>query len=508
MSALSKFPFQIEDPLSLKEWVWKYLKPRNGNPAPRAHLLTINGLTYPIHKVFCFAAVPDPHELTPRKNVLRVNIQRSKRRYSMLSYLHSLRKGDLVFFFQADPQWPKDVFNRRGFRGIWKVVSNPFRDISSIKLPSGYEILGTCPHCQTPFDFGFGGLTEDKKCPLCGEAYGMVNVKTPQGTKKFSRIVLSARVLIEPLVIFERTAGDNRVYSDMSVEPLIWISRTDNAMGAGKGSSIRTLLPEEAAKIAFMLATEDFQRIDDSNCEQKYPGSTNTPIKDHNDVEVKYPRAKHDGRKWILEHEFHLNLYFSLNIDNQKHHLQNVLNIPLQKIDYWTTEFPWGYTGDTSDFVLSCWDDEKGRYLFYLKKKKKDVVDKKALAETLLYVPWVTQILTQFRHETRSIEIIPVIIGKTFKFTRLPKDYALKMKFLTMDKPKSVIVRTPLVIEYYLENIFSVNDVYTGEKQYYAQDISFQLKTFPTTSILPPPSTYTTTEVEKDFVVKRFLNSL
>jgi hypothetical protein len=488
--------------------IWNYLKPR-GRPAPRAHLFTINGLTYPLHKVYCFASVPDPHELGKQKRaqVLEVNAQRSKRRYSMLAYLHSVREGDLVFFFQADPQWPRDIFNRRGFRGMWIIDSKPFRDKTDIGLPSGYQILGSCPSCHTPFNFGVNSLEEGKKCPLCGSDYGLVTIATMQGTRKFSRVVLSARVLLKPLIVFKVAAGDNRVYGDVDTEPLLWISRADNAMGAGKGSSIRTLLPEEAAKIAYMLATEDSQEIDEEACSKKYPGNAQ-PIADHNCIEVKYPRVKKVGRDWFLEHEFHLNLYFSLHIDDHAHQLQSVLNMPLREVDYWTTEFPWGYTADTADFVVSCWNEENGRYRIYLFEFKKDFIDKKALAETLLYVPWVTRVMMLSRHETTNVEAVPVIVGRRSRINYLPKDYTLKLSLFGGRHSKNITVKTPLILEYEPVNIFRVKDNYSGNTSYYASDIVFSQKTLPTRLIRPLPATYTTTEVEKEWVVDQFLAPL
>ncbi|RLI82955.1 hypothetical protein DRP04_02720 [Archaeoglobales archaeon] len=500
----------LDDKDAFREIVWEYLKPEDG-PAPRAHLLTINGLTYPFNRDFCFAAVPDPHEITrTNSGTLQISTPRSKRRYSMLAYLHGIRPGDLIFFFQADPQWPKDVMNRRGFRGIWIAKSMPFRDTTAIKHPdTGYEILGACPACGTPFNFGQGGLENEKKCPLCGNKYGKVMVNTVTGTKKYSRVVLSARILIEPLIVFKRTAGDNRVYSDMSIEPLVWISRTDNAMGPGKGSSIRVLLPEEATKVAYMLATEDPQSIDENLCKYDYPGKTDNPIADHNNIESRYPRVKRVGNRYVLEHEFHLNLYFALHIDDPYHSLNKLLGVDISSVDYWTNEFPWGYTGDTADFVLSLWNDVEGRHTIYLFEFKKDIVDKKSLAEVLLYIPWVVQVMTQFRHETTDIVVQPVIVGKKFNgLFALPRDYGFQLKFFTSSKSKNVTVRTPILLQYDVNGVFRVKDVYTNRDIYYAEDLDFRVIRKPTRAITPPPLSLTTTEVEKDFAVQKYLCSI
>jgi uncharacterized protein (DUF983 family) len=498
------------DPLKeseeLRDIILKYLKPRGG-PAKRAHLFTINGLTYPIHRDYCFAAVPDPHEIRPsgKQRTLKFSTQRSKRRYSMLAYLHSVRPGDLIFYFQADPQWPKDIWNRRGFRGIWTASSPPFRDVTTVKHPTtGYEELGKCPHCGTPFNFGEGKLQNNKKCPICGQPYGKVNV---QGAV-YSRVVLSARLLTQPVVVFKRTAGDNRVYSDMSVEPLIWISRTDNAMGPGKGSSIRTLLPEEAAKIAFMLATEDDQEIEEVEC-LEYPGQTNHPIDDYNGKPFHYLRAKRIGGTLQLEHEFHLNLYFSLLIDDPNSPIIRELKIPLDKVEYWTTEFPWGYTGDTADFVLTLWDDNNGRYAVYIFEFKKDRIDRMALAEVLLYIPWVVQVLTQFRHETKDVTVYPVLVGNSIALRAVPESYSFSMKFFTSPSTKNVTVESPILLRYSIRNAKPFKDPYrNGETIYYVhiRDLDLnkvRVRVKPFTP--PPPLTFTTADVERQYVADKYL---
>mgnify|MGYP001770710703 CR=1 FL=1 len=496
----------LKEPQEFREVVWQYLKPRNG-PAPRAHLFTINGLTYPLHRDFCFAAVPDPHEVgRVESGQLKFTTQRSKRRYSMLSYLYSARPGDLILAFQADPQWPQDIWNRRGFRGLWAAKSYPFRDFADIKHPlTGYEILGKCPSCGTPFNFGSGSMDSGKKCPVCGKDYGLVAVRGSGKEEHFSRVVLSARLLIEPVVLFKRTAGDNRVYSDMSVEPLIWISRTDNAMGPGKGSSIRTLMPEEAAKIAYMLATEDAQSIDQVAC-REYPGNVGNDISDYNGKPVRLLRAVKNGRRLILEHEFHLNLYFALNVDRPGSPIVRELKIPLDKVEYWTSEFPWGYTGDTADFVLTLWDDAKGRYAIYLFEFKKDAVDRMALAEILLYVPWVTQVLTQFRPETTTVTVYPVIVGATTSLRHVPDSYSFKMRFFTTPGDKTVTVESPTILEYEVVGFTPFQDKIRNETIYYVEELNLRRVKLPVRSFVPPPPlTFTTTSVEKEYVAKKYL---
>jgi hypothetical protein len=504
----------LKEPYEFARRIWKYLKPYQERPAPRAHLFTINGLTYPIQRDFGFAAVPDPTEITKEKFTPQRFIQRSKRRYSMLAYLFSTRPGDLVFFFQADPQYPKDIWNRRGFRGIWMVASEPFRDLTDIKHPkTGYEILGKCPHCGSPFDFGEGGLVGgSKKCLLCGGEYGWVAL----GNKRYSKVVLSARLLIKPLKVFKKTAGDNRVYSDLTISPLIWISRADNAMGPGKGSSIRTLLPEEAAKIAYMLATENDQVIENVQV-QTYPG-TKQDIRDYNNKPSRLLRAirERQGRRWVLEHELHLNLYFAMNIDNPDGPIQRALNLPLREVEWWTTEFPWGYTGDAADFTLTLWNDSRGRYAIYIFEFKKDIVDTQALAEVLLYVPWVAQVLASPELSPDVVEAYPVLVGRENKLKYIPDEYSLDLTYMAVPAfnaalkgKKKIVVKPPTVLLYEIrdEDCAEIMKMDSKRKESvcYVGNLSLTKIDIPTRTFKPPPPTFTTTEVEKSYVAKKHL---
>jgi hypothetical protein len=504
----------LKEPHTFSHVLYKYLKPK-GRPAHRVHLLTINGLTYPIHRDFGFAAVPDPSEvIRDGDSRLKFNAQRSKRRYSMLSYLFSMRPGDLVFFFQADPQYPKkDILNRRGFRGIWIVASEPFRDTTTVKHPNtGYEILGECPHCNTPFNFGEDKLKNgSRKCLLCGADYGSVTI----GSERYSRVVLSARFLIEPLVVFKKTAGDNRVYSDLVISPLIWISRADNAMGKGKGSSIRTLLPEEAVKVAFMLATEEQQATDDV-IPQPYPGSRQT-ISDYNGQPATLLRAVLDNRRgeWVLDHELYLNLYFAMSIDAPDGQLQRSLRIPREKIGWWTTEFPWGYTGDTADFTLTLWDDETGRFAIYLFEFKKGDIDKKALAEALLYVPWVAQVLVNTASYSEEVEVYPVLVGKGCRLKRIPEEHSLELKYAEVPalnktmRRRKITIKPPAILCYEIRDKDCVarikDNVRENEDVSYVKGLEFVRVDLPPKEFKPLPPTLTTTTVERDFVVQRYL---
>ena len=484
---------KLEDPMEAIDLVRNYLRPKNGNPAPRAHLFTVNGFTYPFVRDLGFACVPDP----PETNDRGYSTQKSKRRFSILSYLFSVREGDLLFFFQADPQHKYyNVRDRRGFRGIFMVTSSPFRDRTKIVHPqTKYEIHGECPNCGTPF--AMLGLN----CEICGKKYPEVDVYHEGRSHKHRIHVLSARLLIKPLIVFERTLGDNRAYADMSDPGLIWISRADNAMGRGKGSSIRTLLPEEAVKLTRLLVTEPDQRIIEIE-NPKYPSNTRDQIKNEDDTPCTHPRLRDDGE--TLKHELYLNLHIARTIDDPSSSIRKELGdiINQNDLEYWTSELPWGYTGETADFVATLHDPERGRYRIIIFEFKKDRVDDRGLLQVIVYVAWVAQVCTQFADPPVSdVEVIPVLVGKNFNLSFLPKEYSFEVKYLVGPK-KKIRVKTPRLIEYEPDNVYTHNDVY------YAEDIIYSDVTDKVKGRVKwhPPTGVTSGNKELDWLLETWIN--
>ena len=178
-------------------WVREYLRPRNG-PAHQAHQFTLNGLTYPFVRAFNFAAVLDPPPSSGR------------RRISHLTNLQAVQPGDLLYFFQADPQLPdpskSDRRKRRGIIGIYGVRDGPFRGSRTYRLP-GFEIRGQCVKCSTPFAWGNGenragpnssGVTR-YYCP--GSMLTRNRHHRNPAQNPLSAMTLSARLEIEPLFV-------------------------------------------------------------------------------------------------------------------------------------------------------------------------------------------------------------------------------------------------------------------------------------------------------------------
>jgi len=465
------WPTPPKDPKKLLRWLKEYLLTH------RAHQFTINGVTYPFVRELHFAALPHP-----------IN-----RRYSMLAGLFITRPGDLLFFFQADPQWRKDDINsRRGLRGIYRIISHPFADTQPISCSSinNYTLLGKCPHCGT----FHANLSEN--CIKCKKSYPQFQIPS----RPYHLLVLNLRLDIEPLIVFERGISDERTYADMSDPGMVWVGRHDNQMGPGKGSSIRQLLPEEAIKLTRLFLTEPGQKISFPKKIQ-YPNPKQTIINEdgtpasHLEVNIR-PTAGD-----MVRNELMINFHLSCTIDQANSSIQKALGKHFNQndLEYFSSEFPWGYTAGTSDFVCSFAKNGK-RYKIIVMEIKKDKADDGAVIQTSLYVPWIVQVFSQFADpQPQNLEVVPVFIGRRLDpRTCIPSPYTYKVKF-NFGGVVNVSVTSPIYIEYKPVDICKVNNTY------YAKDIIYTNKS----SLLKnrqinwkPPVGTVTSEVERAWVRK------
>lgn len=422
----------------LQRWIVDYLTPAAmGGDGAQAHQFTINGFTYPFVRHHNFAAVPDPPKA---------------RRYDMLTGLHLARPGDLLFFFQSDPVAPLGgVDARRGIRGIYQVVGRPYRASQSVQeahSPHRYEILHVCPGCGT-FNATFAA-----KCPSCRVDYPPVTVAFGDPARKR---VLSAQVRIKPLIAFERTVSDERVYGDMAKQGMIWIGRHDNAMGRGKGSSIRHLLPEEAALLGHMLATEPGQHIGQPNPRVPPAG---TPLGHANGFPIDALPTTTTGQV-LREDELYFVITDQLRTPNSNLRRALAPHLPAGltwgHLEYASATMPWGYTAGAADYVLA-FRDAAGRRFIVVIECKADTARDEAVLQVMLYIERVVQtlFLTAGAHAIPgTVEVLPLVIAKGLKRTNgqpgrqlaLPQPYAFTRGYFGGNRV-TANVRTPVFLRY------------------------------------------------------------
>lgn len=464
-------PANLED---LPEWIREYLAPSVEGRGHIAFQFTINGVTYPFVRNMHFAAVPEPP---------------AKRRYSMLAMLYMTRPGDLVFFFQSDPQWNNlDIDSRRGLRGVYRVVSEPFRADSDIIDPNtSYKILAKCPACGSPFST----LAKACKNEQCARLYPTMVL--PSGDP-YHFLHLGLRLELEPLVVFERAISDERAYADMTDTGMLWVGRHDNQMGAGKGSSVRQLIPEEAVKLTRMMISEPGQVTNrPARVRYQFPKSDvknedGTPAT-HLEVRgVRTPRV-------VFEHMINFDVARQFDVSGSSLARALGTEYDISRIEYASSEFPWGYTAGEADFVISLSRNGR-RSRIYIMEFKADRINDAAVIQVSLYARWVCQVMCQFaKPRVDSIEIVPVVIGRRLDpGTTRPHQFNFSASYNSGARVDAR-VESPLYIEYEPQGIYTANDKkYATSLRY--QNLSSRL---PQISWEPAPGVVTS-QVERDWV--------
>jgi hypothetical protein len=281
---------------------------------------------------------------------------------------------------------------------------------------------------------------------------------------------------------------------DMTDPGLVWVSRSDNAMGAGKGSSIRHLLPEEAVKLTRLFVTEPSQAIIIPQTSPYRPAVQPTVENDDGTPSI-YPRLLNQN---ILQHEVHLNLHIARTIDSPGSSIQRALGNLFSSaiVDYWGSEFPWGYTGDFCDFVCRLRINDR-RYRLLIFEFKRGKIDDDALVEAMLYTRWVVQVCSQFTEPPATeVEVAPIIIGSRNALKAIPAPFQYTAQYL-VGPAKRVYVLSPEVIEYRPVGIFQNS----ASGKYYARDLEYVNVSKNLRQVAwQPPSGVATTAVERAWV--------
>lgn len=431
----------------------------------RVHQLTLHGYTYPFVEKFWEAALPDPPPVEL--------INKRSRRHSMLAAALLARKDDFLFFFQADPQDPNPkVDSRRGIRGVYNVADSLSwaNHTSPLEHPihgKSYNMHAMCPKCGCRFS------TLYDPCPCC---------KAPLPATRFFRRtgqtlpehILSLRIPVKPATVFEKEVADERAYGDMSFggvvqRAIVWIGRHDNAMGEGKGSSVRQLLPEEAIRLYGLLLTEPGQKVKKLS---GFPRPSSIAVRNKDGTDLRCI-LRDDRNPDLVKEEISLHTAVSLEVNDPKSQLYKLIRCTIPGLrDLWEThyleyassEFPWGYTGSTSDYVL-VFRPRSGKPIrrAVVIEFKRDGVGINELAQAWLYMPWVAQLLGMHLAElagepgkVAEVHLTPVLVGKRLvnrgqnQIRGLPKGYDRTVKYYNGATVRHVVTQ-PIFWKYTLK---------------------------------------------------------
>jgi len=383
-----------------------------------AHVFVVDADSYPVHRDRLFCGIKNPNKLSKIKKTGHVRPNPSY--YGLIADLVTIRKGDYVIFYQMRKDEAK--FDR-GFRGIFKIVSEPFFDDNNIEgLDSSIgnlgskdkKVLGRCPYCQTNLSERAHAKTGEKICRNC--------------KRELEFHILPNRVLIEQIKLFEDPIDDNTAYIDrnfISEElPILWTMLFRKTSGAGRARSITHILPEEYKKLV---------KIFEANC--KVSENTNfEPYKPENPVEINIPLDTDENGE--LKVEAFLEAWLMSKIGKEKIEGLNKVIGNGEDIEYFGNNVLYGIGGEKVD-VLIIHNNGKERTKATVIELKKGNIVKNDLEQINDYTKWMSQLVFGDDSPQSKKKIQPILIG-------------LKAKVERINEAKNLIIDTqkPILMEY------------------------------------------------------------
>tara|TARA_Y100000310_G_C20599258_1_gene772127 strand:+ start:106 stop:1308 length:1203 start_codon:yes stop_codon:yes gene_type:complete len=386
-----------------------------------AHVFVVDADSYPVHRDRLFCGIKNPNKLTKIKKTGHVRPNTSY--YGLIADLVTLRKGDYIIFYQMRKDEAK--FDR-GFRGVFRVVSEPFFDENNIEgLDSSIgslgskekKVLGKCPHCGTNLSETAHAKTGKKICKNC--------------RKELDFHILPNRVLIEPIKLYEDPIDDNTAYIDrnfISEElPVLWTMLFRKTSGAGRARSITHILPEEYNKLI---------KIFETNC--KVSETTNfEPYEPENKADIKIPLDTDEEGE--LKVEAFLEAWIMSKIGRED--IEGLKEIIGNKdeIEYFGNNVLYGIGGEKVD-VLVIKNNGTERTEAVVIELKKGAVTKKDLNQIRDYTKWMAQLVFGDDKGDSKLKIQPVLIG-----------HRINEKIIKEAK-KSFDTKPPILMEYKIKD--------------------------------------------------------
>lgn len=359
---------------------------------PNAHVFVVDADSYPVHRDRLFCGIKNPNKLSTMRKTGHVRPNSSY--YGLLADLVTLRKGDYIIFYQMRKEEAK--FDR-GFRGIFRVVSNPFfdeEDIEGLDSSTGNlgskdkKVLGKCPHCQTNLSEMAHANTGEKICRNC--------------RKELDFHILPNRILIEPIKLYEDPIDDNTAYIDRNFIneelPVLWTMLFRKTSGAGRARSITHILPEEYNKLV---------KIFEKNC--KVAEVTNfEKYEPENPIDIQIPlEVDSEGE---LKVEAFLEAWLMSKIGLEE--IEGLTEIigDGNNIEYFGNNVLYGIGGERVDILIIKNDGTKRTEAIVIELKKGKII-KKDIEQIKDYTKWMSQLVFGDDSGESKLKIQPILIG-------------------------------------------------------------------------------------------------
>jgi len=389
---------------------------------PNAHVFVVDADSYPVHRDRLFCGIKNPNKISVMSKTGHKRPNSSY--YGLIADLITLREGDYVLFYQMRKNEAK--FDR-GFRGIFKVTSEPFfskEDIDGLDSSEGdmgskgKKVLGECSYCKTNLSELADANTGEKICRKCH--------------KELEFHILPNRVLIEPVVVFENPIDDNTAYIDRNYIrdnlkenlPILWTMLFRKTSGEGRARSITHILPEEYKKL---------EKIFKENC--KVSEETNfVPYEPKEKEEIAIPLDTDENGELKVEAFLEAWLMSKIGKDNIEG-LSEIIGDG-KDIEYFGNNVLYGIGGERVD-ILIIHNDGKERIKASVIELKKGSLTKKDVEQIKDYTKWMSQLVFGDDSEESKLKIQPILIG-------------LNANTRVINSTKELIVDTqkPILMEY------------------------------------------------------------
>lgn len=391
-----------------------------------AHVFVVDADSYPVHRDRLFCGIKNPNKITTIKKSNKKRPNSSY--YGLIADLVTIRKDDFILFYQMRKAESK--FDR-GFRGIFKAISDPFfsdDDIDGLQNSQGdlgskdKKVLGKCPNCNTNQSENADAKTGEKHCRVC--------------KKKLEYHILPNRVLIEPITLFKDPIDDNTAYIDRNYIdddiknnlPVLWTMLFRKTSGEGRARSITHILPEEYKKLE-KIFTDNSTIANDTHFEPYVPDKK---------MEISMPLETIETGE--LKIEAFLEAWLMSKIKKEQIDGLSEIIGDGKDIEYFGNNVLYGIGGERVD-ILIIHNNGESRTKATVIELKKGKLKKKDVEQIKDYTKWMAQLVFGDDTNDSKKKIQPILIGLTADDKIIEKT-----KKLIGDTAK------PILLEYIVES--------------------------------------------------------
>ncbi len=384
-----------------------------------SHVFVVDADSYPVHRDRLFCGVKNPSKLNVGNNP-------NSSFYGLYADIKALRKDDLVFFYQMRKEEEKHL---RGFRGVFKVVSDPFfsdEDVDGISNSLGdlgssnKKVLGRCPHCGS----SLSDKEQDVKRTIGGRERNVTVKYCQKCGGDLKSHILPNRVLIEPVIYYDDPIDDNTAYIDrefIKEKGMLWTMLFRKTFGAGRERSITHILPEEADKLIFMFKKLFLEKKID----------TFDPYKPKIMKPLIVPLDTKENGELVIE--AYLEAWMMENIDKDVPVLKEIIG-PTNEVEYFGNNVLYGIGGEKVD-VLVLHKKAEERFKAIVIELKKGELKKKDVLQIKDYTKWMAQLAFGNSSKESKSKIQPVLIG--FQASQDVVNFA--KNFITETQPPTIL---------------------------------------------------------------------